>query len=93
MSLETYPVLILPEFALDYLKSKGKTVQTFTSSAPEPFVPTARRRTFTKSQLQNIERFTHKLFLGVLGLLLVVFVSRGFRPKKMSHSVVGFRHG
>lgn len=76
MSLETYPVLILPEFALDYLKSKGKTVQTFTSSAPEPFVPTARRRTFTKSQLQNIERFTHKLFLAILGLLLVVFVSR-----------------
>ncbi|MGB5632647.1 MAG: hypothetical protein WBM86_07725, partial [Waterburya sp.] len=76
MSLETYPVLILPEFVLDYLKSKGKPVQSLISAASEPFVPTVRRRTFTKSQLQSLEGITHKLFLGILGGTLFVFVSR-----------------
>ncbi len=78
MSLDTYPVLILPEFVLDYLKSKGKTSQTFASSVSPSFVPTVRRRTFTQTQLQHIEWFLHKLFLGILALLLFVFVSRLF---------------
>lgn len=69
MSLETYPVLVLPEFVLDYLKNKNKLTTNLLPAANKPFVVTQRRRIFSQMQQQWVKRIWQGLF-GTLGAIL-----------------------